>query len=590
MSEQPPLRVSEWKRGESSPAAKDPGPPPPRPAPRSAPTVEGGPVPAGRGKTVSADQGAKPAPDSGFPFPKTVFLGFDLLRLPKGILSRWWLPLPLAVLGLLAGVFGGRALFESSATTSARLLSRDPEAFAASRTAYTPSRVQGATLLQALASPQVAEMVAARLDWELSTREISDMVSVQEVRRTDFVEIIVHGPLTAGQAATLAQTWAEEAITFTSALQAEESADLRLHLQEQREAKDRELATTNARIAALREDTGVIDAQREIEAYLQSLAGHNAEFESNRVDLDALGFQLAALRNEIRKHSPGFEELKEEEARLEEMAEYYTERNPLFRDARERVEALRERVLRGLEAEEVDYSEFTGTYVGNALYLQILELESRRNALELRQEKLESLRTEARARLRDLPDVALEAGRLMESAQSLRAARDALSNRLQEVAGFEELAPGYFRIFRVPSPRDVYVGSRTKKLLVLGVFGGAFFFGVGLLGAGLMEFFDSTLRTPAEAGEIVATPALGRVPPRVLGSASAEDLAAQALWARVIGPLEAGRARLLVPSPPPGGRPFLGPHGHRRDLAGDPPARPPFPRVRRGRFRSVCAG
>ncbi|MCC5840244.1 MAG: hypothetical protein JJT96_08975 [Opitutales bacterium] len=546
MSEQPPLRVSDWKRGESSSSGKDPGPPPPpRPTSGQPPPAGSPPPPPPSGKPPPADPATKPPPASGFPLPRTVFFGFDLLRLPMGLLRRWWLPVPLAILGLLLGILAGRALFEVQATTSARLMARDPEAFAASRTAYTPSRIQGATLLQALAGPQVADAVAARLGWELSAREIADMVSVQEVRRTDFVEIIVHGPLTAGQAATLAQVWAEEAIAFTSSLQARESADLRLHLEEQREAKDRELAATNARIAALREDTGVIDAQREIEAYLRSLSGHNEEFESNRVDLDALDFQLAALRREIRKHSPGFEELKAEEARLEELAEYYTEQNPLFRDAQDRVEALRRRVLRGLEAEEIEFSEFTGTYVGNALYLQILELESRRKALLLRQEKLEALRASARERLRGLPDVALEAGRLMESAQSLRASRDALANRLQEVASFEERAPGYYRIFRVPSARDVYVGSNTKKLLFLGVFGGAVFFGLGLLGAGVLEFFDGTLRTPAEAAEIFATSAIGRVSPQPASTPAAEALTAQDLWARVLGPLESGRTRVF---------------------------------------------
>jgi polyhydroxyalkanoate synthesis regulator phasin len=549
MSERPPLRVRDWSP-DTPPAASssDPGPPPPPPkAPGS------GSPPPGAAPPPPEAKGPPPAPSAGgLPLPKTVYFGFDLLRIPLGLLRRWWLPLPLGILGLLLGIFAGRALFEAQATTTARLISRDPEAFAASRTAYTPSRVQGATLLQALASPQVADAVAARLEWDRSARQIAEMVAVHEVRRTDFVEIVVHGPLTAGEAATLARTWAEEAIAFTSGLQAQESGDLRRHLEGQRDTKDRELAATNAQIAALREDTGVIDAEREIEAYLRSLSTFHQEFESNRVDLEAIGFQLAALRTEIRKHSPGFEELKAEEARLEELAEYLTPQNPRFQDAQDRVDALRRRLNRSVAADDIDFSEFTGTYVGNALFLQILELEARSQSLQLRQEKLDTLRLEARERLRDLPDVALQASRLMESAQALRAARDALSNRIQEVAGFEELAPGYYRIFRVPSARDVYVGSTTKKTLIVGLFFGTVFFAMGLVGAAALEFLDRTLRTAGEAADIFGTKALGGVTCRPLPPA-----AAQQLWARVIGPLEAGRTRVFwVPQDHPAERQF----------------------------------
>lgn len=548
MSERPPLRLSDWKSDPSPSPGDDPGPPPPPPSDGSPPPP---PYSAGGSPPPTAGKSSFPQAGGGIPLPRTVYFGFDLLRLPRGLLRRWWLPLPLGLLGLLAALLVGHALFEVRATVSARLIARDPETFAASRTAYTPSRVQGATLLQALAAPQVAEAVAARLGWSRSPREIAEMVTVQDVRRTDFVEIIVHGPLTAGEAATLAVTWAEEAIAFTSSLQAKESADLRLYLQEQREAKDRELSSTNARLSSLREDTGVIDAEREIEAYLRSLSSYHEEFEGNRVDAEALEFQLAALRAEIRKHSPGFEELKAEEARLEGLAEYYTPQNPVFQDAVDRVEALRRRVNRSLETEEIDFSEFTGTYVGNALYLQILELESRRKALQLRQQKLETLRIEALDRLRDLPDVAIQASRLMESAQALRAARDALSSRIQEVAGFEDLAPGYFRVFRAPKPGDVYVGSRTRKLLLLGAGGGVLFFGLGLLGAALLEFFDRSLRTPAEAAEIFGTRVLARVPPGPSTRTAAETIESEDLWARVLGPLEPGRTRV-----------FWCPHGH----------------------------
>jgi hypothetical protein len=536
------LRVSEWNK--DAPAASDAGKNDPFPPPR----------PNTKKTAVAKDSTAatkpeadvkKPSKPSALPIPQTVFFGFDLLRLPFGLLRRWWLSLPLCILGLVLGVFAGLKLFEVYATTSARLITRNPEAFATSRTAYTPSRIQGATLLQALAAPQVADQVASRLDWDMSGRRLAEMVNVQEVRRTDFVDIVVYGPLSTARAAMLAAVWAEEAIAFTSSLQVTESTALRHHLHEQLTNKERELQRLNERIAALRMQSGVVDAQREIDAYLRSLATLNTDFETNRVDLEALGFQLASLRNEIRKHSPGFEELKAEEARLEELAEYYTPQNPIFQDAKDRVETLRRRVNRSMEEEAIDFSEFTGTYVGNALYLQILELESRRQSLLLQQEKIEVLRTNARERLRDLPELAMEAGRLMETAQSIAAGRDALANRLQEVAGFEELAPGYFRIFRLPKESDVYIGSRTNKVLFVGFFGGAVFFGLGLLGGAVLEFLDGTLRTSREAANIFGAESLAVVPAKAKLDDRQLAAAAQKLWADVISPLQQGQIRVF---------------------------------------------
>ncbi len=538
MKEDPPLRVSDWQKKSPKTASKDDQAlPPPRPD-NSRKSSARSPVSANEIKQ-------NPAGLANLPLPQTVFFGFDLLRLPFGILRRWWISLPLCLLGLALGIFAGLKVFDVYATASARLITRNPEAFAANRTAYTPSRVQGATLLQALAAPQVAEKVADRLKWDMSAGRLADMVNIQEVRRTDFVDIIIYGPLTTRQAAELATVWAEEAIAFTSSLQVVESTDLRHHLNEQLQNKERELQRLNSGIFALREESGVVDAEREIDAYLRSLATLNTNFESNRVDLEALGFQLAALRNEIRKHSPGFEELKAEEARLEEMAEYYTPQNPIFQDAKDRVEALRRRVNRTITAEDIDFSEFTGTYVGNALYLQILELESRQKSLLLQQQKIEALRTEARERLRDLPDLAIEAGRLMESAQAVAAARDALNNRLQEVAGFEELAPGYFRIFRLPRESEVYIGSRTNKVVFLGFFGGAAFFGLGVLIGAMREFLDDTLRTSREAASIFGTRSLAIVPAQSRLTADEEDARAQKLWADVISPLEQNRLRVF---------------------------------------------
>lgn len=545
------LRLSDWKTPVTPPPVAPPVPPPPAvvPAAAAVPPLET--LEPLTEKSSAPKENPLPPPGTApstppFKASPTVFQGFDLLRLPGGILRRWWMLALLVPVGLGLGLWAGLKLFSISATVSVRLMARAPQSFAVSNNSYVPSRLQGATLMGALASPQVAREVADKLGGKYSAKELQGMVEIQEVRKTDFVDIVVTTPFSAEETAEFATLWAREAMAFTSRLQAEESGEMKTYLTEQLHKTDRELEKVNQQIVAMRDKAGVVDVEKEIEAYLKSVGDLDLRYETNRVDLEALDFQLESLRREIRKHSPSFEELKTEEAKLAEMAEYYTPQNPIYLEASDRVEALRQRVQREIQSNEVPLSDFTGTYVGNALYLQILELESRRESLTLQQQQLETMRAQAREKLKELPEMAMEAGPLLESAQALRSARDALLGRLQEVAAFQELAPGYYRMFKAPTAKDVVVSSRKVKLIVLAVLGGVFFGGLGLLGAAGMEFLDPLVKTSAEAEAALQARCLAHLPPeksRSLFSKGSTGPRPQDLWASVIGPLATGRIR-----------------------------------------------
>ncbi len=559
MNEPNPLRLSDWSAAGGTPP---PPPPPVRPT--------GGVPPADLAKDMpekSAPQKAPkeilapPAPGANaapafVPSP-TVIQGFDLLRLPAAFLRRWWIPVALGLAGLILGLLAGWKMFEVKSSVSVRLMARSPQSFAVSPSSYVPSRLQGATLLGALESPQVAREVAGKFDGGITPGGLQAMISIEEIRKTDFVDIVVTTPFGAEQTAKLATLWAGEALGFTSRLQADESAEMKSYLEEQLQRTDKELEEVNRRIVAMREQAGVVDVEKEIDAYLKSLADLDLRYETGRIDLQALELQLTALRKEIRKHSPSFEELKTEETKLAEMAEYYTDQNPVYQEAMNRVEALRSKVQQEIDSQEVALSEFTGTYVGNALYLQILELESKRENLQLQQKQLENMREKARTKLKDLPEMAMVAGPLLESAQTLRTARDALLNRLQEVTVFQEVAPGYYRMFKAPTAKDVAVGSRRNKLLFTSVTAGFLFFGFGLLAVAAMEYLDPTVRTPFEAEAALQCRSLAKVPPFSTSKKPAMTIRPEELWAGVIGALSSGRTRAFwTPLPTPSASAF----------------------------------
>ena len=555
MSDSPsPLRLSEWGNPDPYPLPEVKSPPLPPPV-----VAESAPKPRPEARMPEpeeepADQSPLPLPlaqEEQQTLPPTLFQGFDLLRLPMGILRRWWIPALLGALGLGVAFVAGLLLFSIDSTVSVRLMGRSPQNFATSNNAYVPSRLQGATLLGALASPQVAREVADRFGGDYTPGQLQEMVKIEEVRRTDFVDIVVTTHLPPRQTAELATLWAEEALKFTSHLQSEESAEMRAYLEEQIHRTDTEVERVNQQIVDMRQKSGGMDAERMMESYLASVRDMDLRFETNKIDLQSIDMQLASLRQEIRKHSPSFEELKVEENKLAEMAEFYTDLNPIFIEAKDRVEALRSKVNAEIEAQDVSLSDFTGTYVGNALYLQILELEARRENLLLQQEQLMAMREEARSKLEELPEVAMEASPLFETAQTLRAARDALLGRLKEVTVFQEMAPGYYRMFRAPTEKDVYVSSRSKKLLVAALAGAVLFGMLGVLGAAGLEFLDHRVRTPAEAQAALECSHLAQVQARKSNDEPG-IVAAQDIWASTLGSLSRGRVRTFwEPKAPP---------------------------------------
>ncbi len=530
----PPREASAPGGGGGAPAAESP---PAAPLPVPVPVLSAAPAAA------AAKAGVVTPP------PPTVYSGFDLLRLPMGLLRRWFIPVPLGLLGAVLGFAAALSLLGTSAMVTVRLMIRNPQSFAISDNAYSPTRLQPTTLLGAIQSPQVAREVVDRMGLTISPSALLSMISVAEVKKTEFVDITVTTPWDAKETAKLAGVWAEEAIRFTRKLQADESVEMKAYLQEQLRRNDSELGAVNAKIGEFTDKQGIIDTSKEMDSYLASIQDLNMRYETGIVDLQAIQFQLENLRTEIRKHSPTFDDLKKAEIKLQELGEYYTDQNPIYLEELDKVEALRRKVNDELHSQTMGASDFTGTFVGNAIYMQIIELESKRESLTRQNEQVKRMLEEARSKVKELPSIALQMAPLMESSQALRSARDVLIKRLQEVEVFQNVAPGYYKLFKKPTAKDVIVSGRTTKIAILTILGGAAFGVLGLLAAAGLEFLDATVRTKAEAQALLGCPCLFTIPakPEALPNLP------QDMWASVVGPLSSsGRSQVFwQPCPSP---------------------------------------
>lgn len=513
-----PMRVSEWNR----PAA---------------PAVPAGPA-------------AAPEPPAAPPAAaeeETPGLPIDPFRLLGGVWQRRrWVVIG-TVSGLLLGAAYAAVFTHTRYVASVQMIRRDvPSSFRAGEIGetYKPRTLSTATLIGLAGSDNVLSRVAAKAEPAVGLGLLRHSVEVKDVRGTDYVQLTLSGYDSIPATVALANLWAQEVVDYSREMQARESREIRQYLQQQIDSTERELKRINTSILDYSRREGLVDADRQIEAYLQSLGELDLRYETARLDHDAAGFKLANLETELARQSPAAEKLRAARTELEDARARYTDRNPIVLEKLERVRLLEQELAGATAAKDGDLSQYAGTFLGNTLYLQVVELRNQREALARQMQELDRLRDESRTRLAAIPEKQLGLAQLARTRQSLEGARSLLFSRLREAQLFEERSPGYYQVFSPAAPDAVDVRPKLIKLLAFalaGLIGGA---SAALCGAAGAELLDFRLRTGAEAARAWGAPLLASLP------ADRAEAAAR-IWLRWLGQRPSGghvRA-VLVPAP-----------------------------------------
>jgi uncharacterized protein involved in exopolysaccharide biosynthesis len=531
MNEDPstPMRVSQWARGS---------------APAPAPT----PAPAPLAAEKSAQQPAlQHATASESPFAS---LPVDPVRLLGGVWKRrrWVIGglLAGAVLGLGTGALRAKSRWQ----VSVQLLKRDlPAAFRVGEggEAFRPHQLSGGTLLGAAGSPQVLERVAAASSPKVSAGQLRLSIEVQDQRNTDFTYLTLSGFDSAQATVDLANLWAAEVVRFTRNLQAQESSEMRKFLKQQVDATDADLRKLNDEILAFSKRENLVDAEKQIDAYLHALGEIDLKFETARINLETIDFKIKGVGDELRRQSPLADKQRTAKAELDELRTRYTDQNPLVIEKMEAVQTLDEQMSKSAADTKADPSAYAGTFLGNTLYLNYIELENEKKALLREKDELEKLRTQARARLDAVPEKAAAFAQLNLRRQSLETARNLLFSRLREAELFEQNAPGYYSIFAPAALQGVTVRGRLTKTAAFTMAGGIGLAVMALLAALAAEILDPRLRTGLEASRALQAPLLCEL------AAGADIAAAGAeIWSHWIAANPSHGLPRIICSPSPG--------------------------------------
>ncbi len=436
-------------------------------------------------------------PDS-FQFP----LPFDPFRLILGIRYFWYWYLLLPLIFVVVGVIVGRKISDNRYSVSLQLLKAEVPNTIQTNTvgeSFKPRSLSDETLVATSYATEVLTRTGKRLDPARSAQAIKGIVEIEKQRGTDFFYLTAHSRQSALDSIHAVQIWAEEIIRFTRRLQEKEAIEMGKFLTSQLDQINGHLKKINIQILEFSRVNEFFDEESQIESYVNSLEILERHLALARIKLKSKDIQVKNYLEEIKSQSPIMEEIKEKRKELTFLQGRYTDENPLVKEKLYEIRYLEKNLLDSKKSSKNELKEYTGTDLGNNLYLEILALQGERTELEQEVLQHEALITEKKKEFSNLPQKQLELSELKQKRQQLMIANNIISSRLKEAEFFISNAPGYWSIFQRPNINDVRSSSKSVKSAMLGGIGIIIGLGMALIMAAISEFRIRTVRTPLQA-------------------------------------------------------------------------------------------
>lgn len=429
-------------------------------------------------------------------------LPVDPTRLLLGFRQKWYwfllLPLLLGLMGAVLGILKT----EDRYSVSLQLLKVEvPGSVQASQqgTAFRPRELSDETLLAVTYASEVMNAVGDALEPPRPGGAVKGSVEISRQRGTDFFYLTAHSRISAEDAIAMVKLWAREIVGFTRELQRREASDMLDFLAAQRNETASQLKEINREILAFSRESEFYDAEKQTESYLSTLESLQMRLAEARIELQSREIQIGRYRAELRNQSPLFEELRRMEKELTFLQGRYTEDNPLVKEKLYEISFLKKQLEAVQSGEVEDLKEFTGSDLGNNLYLEILALENEATQLRKIVDTYATLIEEKKTQVASLPEMQMGLMQLTGQRQQLLEAQSLIAARIKEAEFYQVNPPGYWKIFQMPEGGDVSVRSQPLKavlLAILGVVGGAV---LASLIALWWEFSQPGIRSPLQA-------------------------------------------------------------------------------------------
>ncbi len=387
---------------------------------------------------------------------------------------------------------------------------------------FKPRQLTVPTLVSFIKSPAVLQRVAEQMQVPVSA--VSQGLAVAPERNTDLIGVAFASSRSPELAVKTLNAFGQEVVRLTRDMQAQEASAMNRLLQRQLARSEEELRAINREQLDFEKQAGIVDTDKEIDAYLRSLGDLDMRTESLRIDNETLDLKIQDLERELAANNPFTEQLQVAKEKLAGLLHDYTPANPLVEEQKSLVMELEAQQTTATN-QAVSPPRQGENGLAATFYAELLDLRTQKKVSAAQLDKLRAVRESLAEKLQGLPAKGMQLARIKARQQSLEAAHNLLASRQREAQLYADTPLEYYRYFE-SKLEEVSLAGRGKKLGVLAVAGGLLgvFFAAALVA--LLESLDDRIKTPADLKRATRLPLLATMP-----QWNPFDAATQTQWA-----------------------------------------------------------
>ena len=397
---------------------------------------------------------------------------------------------------------------------------------------FKPAQITNAVLQSLMRSGALLHRLSEASSPHMSEGRLLAGLVLKPEKGSDLVRVSFTSDNNAEEAAKIINLYAHELIEFTKELQARDASQINTYLTKEIAQVEGDIAKVNEDLLNYTKAAGLIDADKEMDAYLGQLGAYDRKYEELRLDYETLDLKIKGYEAEFHRASPIAGRLRTAQEELTQLRIKYTDANPLVIETTERIKEL-EKQLKNSGDVTQGPPRAGESPVAESLYLQLVQLKSQKSTLSEQMQKVNAVREDVRQKLEQLPRKNLEFARIKARRQSLDTARNVLATRQREAELYEKNAIGYCRMLAEARPEDSLSDKRLSKMLMIG--GGGFAMGfVALAGCFIvMDLRDRRVRTAGDLKRVTKLPVLAALPQAIRDNLDAKRDWAFRTWTRI---------------------------------------------------------
>lgn len=438
-------------------------------------------------------------------------LPFDPLRVIDALVRRWWLMLLAGLICAAAMLAVGWLRFETLYSAKSQIIKQQlASAFRQSDSgeSFKPSDLTIPTLMSLMYSGSTIASTGDHLEHRYEESAIRSGLIVAAERNTDILNISMTSNVSADAVLEMLKAYTETVLQLSRDLQRGDASAMKAFLQKQIERTDADLLKVNEELLAYGRQSHLLDADKQMDAWLGELGNFTLKYETLKLDHDTLDLRIQGVERELGKVDTNAARVDTARKALADLRVKYTDEHPAVIESMEKLNSLEQQMKSS--GIRTDAPPKPGeSNVAESLYLDLVRLRAEKQVMGEQLAKLIEVRDGINERLAQLPRQAMEYAHIKSRKQTLETSRALLAGRQREAALYEENSQGYFRLFSMARAQDVTAVKPTQKLIMAGVGGLGGGMAVVAMSIVLLTLSDSHIRSGGDLKRATGLPVLG---------------------------------------------------------------------------------